>query len=78
MKLQKFLCWNWGREEEDGKVFECFDSQCAATEAAEHFNNEDIHYPSEQEMFVKGPDGVIEAFTVYMTTVPYYRAKKVS
>lgn len=76
MGLQQFLCWDWGREQDSGKTFECFDSQEAAEEAAEHFNSQDVEYPLEQDIFVKGPDGVIEKFVVYMEQVPSYSAVK--
>ena len=85
MKPYQFLCWDENRDQESGKIVSIgtffgrvptWASEDAAQKAAEHFNNEDVNWPLEQNIFVKGTDGEIEKFIVYLEQVPYYSAAK--
>lgn len=76
MRLSQFLCWDENREQDDGVTFECFDSQEAAEEAAERFDDDDSEGANDKEIFVRGPDGNTEKFNVYVEFRPHYSAVK--
>ena len=78
MKLQQFLCWDENREQDDGETFECFDPEAAAEEAAERFDDDASEgASSNQEIFVKGPDGSTEKFAVSVEFIPHYSALQI-
>ena len=77
MGLQQYLCWDENREQDDGITFECFDSQEAAQEAAERFDDDDSEVINNREIFVMGSDGITEKFDVFVESIPRYSAVKI-
>lgn len=54
------------------------DAKQAAEQAAEEADRRNVEYPAEQEIFLKDMQtGKVTCFSVYMETIPVYRAVRV-
>ena len=76
MNLQKFLCWDENRDEEDAEEFECFTFEEAARKAVERFDDHDIAVPFRVDIWVKSPSGLSEKFHGFAEPSVVYSAVK--